>query len=162
VSAYRTRDGRHIQLVFLQGDRYWAEFCALAGRDDLAADPRFTDMAARRANREECAAALEAEFATRTYAEWKDLLAGIDAPWAPVQAVEELLDDPQVVANGYVGEVDEDGLRYRLPTVPVQFDERPPPMRRAPEHGEHTEAILLGLGYTWEQVAALKDAGAVP
>ena len=53
---------------------------------------------------------------SRTFAEWKALLSGIDAPWAPVQAVEELLDDPQVVANDYIGEVAADGgPSYRLP-----------------------------------------------
>lgn len=162
IGAYRTKDGRHIQLAFLQGDRYWAEFCRLLGRDDLLDDPRFADMAARRENGEECAAELKAEFASRTFGQWKDLLAQIDAPWAPVQAVEELLTDPQVLANGYIGEVVEDGLSYSLPTGPVQFDERPPALRRSPEHGEHTEAVLLALGYTWEQIAELKDAGAVP
>ncbi|NKQ53990.1 CoA transferase [Amycolatopsis sp. K13G38] len=161
VGSYRTKDGRHIQLVFLQGDRYWADFCELLQRADLAADPRFTDMAARHENRVACAEELSAEFAKRTFDEWKDLLARIDAPWAPVQAVEELLDDPQVVANGYVGEVDADGLSYRLPAVPVQFDERGPRLRRAPEHGEHTESVLLELGHSWEQIAELKDAGVV-
>ena len=54
------------------------------------------------------------------------MLAGLDAPWAPVQAVEELLDDPQVLANDYLGEVDARRRpSYRLPDVPVQFDERP-------------------------------------
>jgi crotonobetainyl-CoA:carnitine CoA-transferase CaiB-like acyl-CoA transferase len=162
VGAYRTSDGRHIQLVFLQGDRYWADLCALFGRPDLAADPRFADMTARRENRVACMAELDAEFGTRTFEECKELLSRMDAPWAPVQAVEELLDDPQVVANGYLGTVSEDGLEYRLPAVPVQIDERPPPMRRAPEHGEHTEAVLLEAGYTWDEISALKDAGVMP
>ena len=52
--------------------------------------------------------------------------------------------------------------RYRLPRVPVQFDERPPDLRRAPEHGEHTEAVLLELGYTWDDIAALGEAGGDP
>jgi len=159
VGSYRTSDGRHIQLVFLQGDRYWAGLCELLERPDLAADPRFAGMASRRENRVACAAELDAEFGKRTLAECKDLLSRIDAPWAPVQAVEELLDDPQVEANGYIGTVSEDGLEYRLPAVPVQIDERPPPLRRAPEHGEHTEAVLLELGYTWDDITALRDAG---
>jgi crotonobetainyl-CoA:carnitine CoA-transferase CaiB-like acyl-CoA transferase len=163
VGSYRTKDGRHIQLVFLQPDRYWADFCRLIERDDLIADPRFTDLKARGENREACVAELEAEFATRTFEEWKDLLTRIDAPWAPVQAVEELLTDPQVLANDYIGEVElEDGRSYALPNVPVQFDERPAELGRAPEHGEHTEEVMLGLGYTWEQIAGLKDAGAIP
>jgi crotonobetainyl-CoA:carnitine CoA-transferase CaiB-like acyl-CoA transferase len=162
VGAYRTKDGRHIQLVFLEADRYWADFCRAIGRDDLIDDPRFADLRARGDNRDECVAMLAAEFASRTFAEWKHVLAGVDAPWAPVQAVEELLDDPQVLANGYLGEVVDEGGSYPLPTGPVQLDERPPPLRRAPEHGEHTESVLLELGYTWEQIADLKDTGVVP
>ncbi|MDT3439193.1 MULTISPECIES: CaiB/BaiF CoA-transferase family protein [unclassified Pseudofrankia] len=163
VGAYRTSDGRHIQLVFLEADRYWDGFCRLVGREDLATDPRFADLRARAENRDACVDELEAEFAKRSFVEWQDLLGRIDAPWAPVQAVEELLADPQVLANDYLGEVDPDGgPAYRLPNVPVQLDGRPPALRRAPEHGEHTEAILLDLGYTWEQITELKDAGAIP
>ncbi len=163
VGSYRTQDGRHISLVFLEADRYWADFCRVLGRDDLVDDPRFVDLPARREHAAECVAELSAEFAKRTFDEWKVLLAGIDAPWAPVQAVEELLDDPQVIANDYLGDVVVDGSEsYRLPTVPVQFDERPPALRRAPEHGEHTEMVLLELGYSWEQIGALAEGGVIP
>lgn len=162
VGVYRTKDGRHIQLVFLEGDRYWASFCSLVGRDDLAADPRYADLAVRRQNSVECVAALDAIFAERTFEEWKALLAGLDAPWAPVQAVTELLDDPQVLANGYVGEVAlDDGTTYRLPNVPVQFDGQQATQSRAPEHGEHTESILTEIGYDWDAIIAMKDAGAI-
>jgi crotonobetainyl-CoA:carnitine CoA-transferase CaiB-like acyl-CoA transferase len=163
VGAYKTKDDRHIQLVFLQADRYWADFCRLIGREELIEDPRFVDLKARAENLQACVAELEAEFAKRTFEEWKELLAGIDAPWAPVQAVEELLTDPQVLANDYIGEVEtEDGRKYSLPNVPVQFDGAPAALGRAPEHGEHTETVMLELGYTWEQIAQLKDAGAIP
>ncbi|MBX6388499.1 MAG: CoA transferase [Frankia sp.] len=164
AGVYRTKDGRHIQLVFLEADRYWRPLCDLIGRPDLAGDPRFTDLAARAANRDACVAELTAEFATRTFAEWKELLSRIDAPWAPVQAVEELLTDPQVLANDYLGEVagTDGGPTYALPTGPVQIDERPPVLRRAPEHGEHTEQVLLELGHGWEEIAELKEAGVIP
>jgi len=67
-----------------------------------------------------------------------------------------------VVANGYVGDVHlEDGTSYRLPAVPVQFDGEGPPLRRAPEHGEHTEELLLDLGYDWDRIVELKDAGVI-
>jgi crotonobetainyl-CoA:carnitine CoA-transferase CaiB-like acyl-CoA transferase len=163
VATYRTGDGRHIQLVFLESDRYWRPFCELVDRPDLATDPRFADHRARQQHAEACAAALDEVFAARTFDEWKALLARLDAPWAPMQAVEELLDDPQVGANDYLGDVElDDGTTYRLPRVPVQFDERGPDLRRAPEHGEHTEAILLELGYSWDEIAALGAAGAIP
>ena len=64
VGIYRTKDGRHIQLVFLEPDRYWADFCRVIGRDDLADDPRFADMRVRRENAEACVAELDEEFAT--------------------------------------------------------------------------------------------------
>ena len=159
VGTYRTKDGRHIQLVFLEADRYWPQFCRLIGREDLLADARFANLASRRENGAACQAALDEEFASRSFAEWKELLAGIDAPWAPVQSLPELVDDPQVVANGYVGDVLVDGeVAYRLPAVPVQFDERSPTLRRAPEHGEDTETILTELGYGWDEIIGLKEA----
>jgi crotonobetainyl-CoA:carnitine CoA-transferase CaiB-like acyl-CoA transferase len=163
VAAYRTKDGRHIQLMFLESDRYWKPFCELVGRPDLMADDRFADHQARRANAGACVAVIDELFATKTYAEWNDALRSLDAPWAPIQAVEELLDDPQVLANDYIGEVAIDGgPTYRLPRVPVQFDEKAPELRRAPEHGEHTEAVLLDLGYSWDEISALKEAAAIP
>jgi crotonobetainyl-CoA:carnitine CoA-transferase CaiB-like acyl-CoA transferase len=162
VGMYRTKDGRHIQLVFLQPDRYWADFCRVIGRPDLGADERFADMAVRREHGTQCVEELDKEFAKRTFEEWKEVLAALDAPWAPVQSVPELLDDPQVGANGYIGKVMIDGEpAYRLPAVPVQFDGRPPPLRRAPEHGEDTEALLLDAGYGWDEITVLKEAGVV-
>ncbi len=163
VGVYSTKDGRHISLVFLEADRYWPDFCRLIGRAELIEDPRFVDLAARKEHAEECVNLLTAEFAGRTFVEWKALLSTIDAPWAPVQAVEELLDDPQVIANGYVDDVVVDGEpAYRLPSVPVQFDGAGPPLRRAPEHGEHTELILQELGYSWDEIGELQAAGAIP
>ena len=121
------------------------------------------DLAARGEHAAECIAELDAELGKRTFAECKELLGSLDAPWAPVQRVDELLDDPQVVANGYIGEVHaEDTPVYRLPTGSVQIDEQPPPLRRAPEHGEHTEAVLQELGYDWDQIAELSAAGVIP
>ena len=163
VGNYRTKDGRHIQLMFLQGDRYWPEFCRVVGRDDLIDDPRFADLAARRANADACVAELDSIFAGHTLAEWKELLAKLDAPWAPLQSGQEVAQDPQVVANGYVGEVRlDDGEAYRLPAVPVQLDEQAAPLRRAPEHGEHTEALLLELGYDWDRISQLMEQGVIP
>jgi crotonobetainyl-CoA:carnitine CoA-transferase CaiB-like acyl-CoA transferase len=163
IGTFITADGRHIQLVFLESDRYWGPLCDIIERPDLRDDPRFVDHHARDANRMACVAALDEVFASRTYEQWTQLLRQLDAPWSPVQSIEELLTDPQVLANDYLGEVViEGGPTYRLPTVPVQFDERPPALRPAPEHGEHTEAILLELGYEWEDIIRLKEASVIP
>jgi len=164
TGTYRTSDSRYIALMFLQADRYWPDFCRALGREELIEDPRFADMAARRANCAACIAELDKEFGKRTYDESRALMGSIDVPWAPVQKVSELLDDPQVIANGYIGEVvsDDDSPSYRLPAVPVQFDEQPPELRRAPELGEHTELILMELGYEWENIEKLQSQGIIP
>lgn len=162
VGVYRTKDDRHIQLVFLEADRYWDPFCRLVGREDLRDDPGFATLRDRAANAAACTAALDEVFAERTFAEWKELLAGLDAPWAPVQSVEELLEDPQVLANGYLGEVRLDETSYRLPNVPVQFDGRSADLRRAPEFGEHTEQILQELGLDWGRIGELQEDGVIP
>jgi crotonobetainyl-CoA:carnitine CoA-transferase CaiB-like acyl-CoA transferase len=164
TSTYRTADGRFIQLMMLQGDRYWPDLCRALAREDLLADARFADLTARRKHSAECVAVLDEEFGKRSFEQCKRVLGGIDAPWAPVQRVDELPDDPQVIANGYIGEVPaaDNSPAYRLPTVPVQFDESPPALRRAPEHGEHTEALLLDMGYNWDDIAALNAEGVIP
>ena len=69
---------------------------------------------------------------------------------------------PQVASNGYIGDVIIDGQpAYRLPAVPVQFDGQPPPLRRAPEHGEDTETILAELGYDWDEILRMKESGVI-
>jgi crotonobetainyl-CoA:carnitine CoA-transferase CaiB-like acyl-CoA transferase len=65
-------------------------------------------------------------------------------------------------ANGYLREVDKGGgLTFDLVASPVQHDEVSPPLDPAPEHGQHTEEILLELGIEWDEIARGKDSGAV-
>ena len=162
VGSYRTSDDRFITLMMLQSDRYWPEFCTCIGRPDLIVDERFVDGGARFANREECGRELGAEFASRTYEEWKTVLAGLSGAWAPVQMASELVDDPMVAANGYLARVDrDDGQSYDLVANPVQMDETADHLRPAPEHGQHTEEILLELGLEWDAIIAYKEAGAI-
>jgi len=162
VGSYRTSDDRFITLMMLQSDRYWSEFCECVGRPDLITDQRFADGGARFANREECVREIDELFASKTYDEWKGLLAGLSGAWAPVQMASELVDDPMVTANGYLARVDrDDGKSYDLVANPVQMDETADHLRAAPEHGQHTEEILLELGLDWDAIIAYKEAGAI-
>jgi crotonobetainyl-CoA:carnitine CoA-transferase CaiB-like acyl-CoA transferase len=163
VNSYKTKDGRWLMLVMLQTDRYWPEFCQRIGHPELVTDPRYRDMKVRFENREACIAELDAIFAGRTLDEWRAALDGMEGPWAAVQKARELLTDRQTLANGYVQEVD-GGKRGRFPLVanPVQFDETPPTLTRAPEWGEHTDELLQSeLGLPLEELLEYKAKGVI-
>jgi crotonobetainyl-CoA:carnitine CoA-transferase CaiB-like acyl-CoA transferase len=162
VGNYRTKDDRFITLMMLQADRFWPDFCEHIGRPDLIEDPRFADGAGRYANAKECVAIIDEVFASRTFEEWKAALATLAGVWSPGQMPSELADDPMVQANGYLSTVERaDGNNYDLVTNPVQMDEKAEKLTPAPEHGQHTEEILLELGLDWDAIIAYKDAGAV-
>ncbi|MGD0880547.1 MAG: CoA transferase [Acidimicrobiales bacterium] len=162
VGSYRTSDDRFITLMMLQSDRYWSEFCTLVGRPDLITDERYADGGSRFANREECIRTFDELFASKTYEEWKAILANLSGAWAPVQMASELVDDPMVAANGYLARVDrDDGQSYDLVANPVQMDEKADRLVAAPGHGQHTDEILLELGLDWDAIIACKESGAV-
>jgi crotonobetainyl-CoA:carnitine CoA-transferase CaiB-like acyl-CoA transferase len=101
-------------------------------------------------------------FRTRTYDEWRERLQTLEGVWAPLQTALEVHDDPQVVANGYLERITaSSGGDFVLPANPVQFDEVPPSVRGAPEHGEHTDEVLLELGLTYDEIIEHKVTGAV-
>ena len=161
VGTYPTKDGRFITIILLQADRFWPDLCEHLDRPDLVDDPRFANAAARYENRRECIQELRAIFRSRTYEEWRERLQTLAGVWAPVQTPLELHDDPQVAANGFLEPIATDSGEFRLPANPVQFDEMPAQVNRAPEHGEHTDEVLLELGLSYDEILEHKIAGAV-
>ncbi|MGW1029121.1 CaiB/BaiF CoA transferase family protein [Streptomyces sp. NPDC002577] len=161
VSAYRTRDGRYINLSGILTEGSFERFCEVIGRPELGADPRFNSGEARLANAAECVAALDAVFAERDLAEWTKMLAGLPVPWSVVQSAREAGEDVQVTANQYVTQVQGPAGPYPLVASPAQFDDTPPSLTRAPEHGEQGDEILLELGRDWDTILRLKAAGDV-
>ena len=129
----------------------------------MIADPRFKDARVRFEHRAACIAELDATFAQRTLAEWREAFDGMEGPWSPTQTARELHEDRQALANGYLQEVD-GGARGRFALVqsPVQFDGQRAELRRGPEMGEHTDEVLMEkLGLTLEELLAHKASGAV-
>jgi crotonobetainyl-CoA:carnitine CoA-transferase CaiB-like acyl-CoA transferase len=158
---YRCGDGGWICLGMLQPDRYWADFCRVLGRPELADDERFTNLRVRAANAGAAIEILDEVFAGRPRDEWMRMLrAGGDFIFTVVNSVDDLPNDPQVRANDYI--VDFEHPQFgttQVVGIPVRLRETPGSVRLpAPEFGQHTEEILSGLlGYDWERIAALKD-----
>ena len=162
VLAYPTADGRFVSLMMLGSDRYWPGLCEAIGRPDLVADERFATARDRAARSAECVAELDAVFSAQPLEHWCVALAKQDGPWAVVAHAAETVGDEQARTNGYVQDVDYgDGRSLPMVGAPVQIDETAPPLRPAPEHGAHTEEVLLELGLDWDEIIRLKTAGAV-
>jgi crotonobetainyl-CoA:carnitine CoA-transferase CaiB-like acyl-CoA transferase len=162
VGNYRTKDGRYITLMMLQADKFFAEVMDLIGLPDVVSDTRFADGMSRFTNREELIGMMDGVFAQHTLAEWRQILRPLSGAWGVVQEPRELSSDPAVVANGYIPTLTTmSGAPYELPVNPVQFDEQQVVPDGAPEHGQHTEEVLLEAGIEWDRIEKYKQDGAV-
>ncbi|QLL09108.1 CaiB/BaiF CoA transferase family protein [Mycobacterium vicinigordonae] len=157
ASVYKTRDGRFIALVLLQSDRFWSEFCTRLGRPELIDDERFANAVARFGNRKECIAKLRAAFESEDLSHWEKALAGFGGVWDVVRTAHEVNNDPQALANGYLPRVtDTNNNEFAVAASPVQFDETPLRLTCAPNHGEHTDALLTELGFSEDEIIEFK------
>ena len=164
ISCYRTRDQRWIWLLGLQGDRLWPDLLRAIRRPELENDPRFGSLGARREHCAELVLILDEVFATKTLGEWAEVLDREGVWWAPVQTTEEVVEDPQAEACGAFVDVPlAEGGTTRMVSSPVDFSAtRWSVATPVPELGQHTEEILLELGYDWQKIAALKEKRVIP
>jgi crotonobetainyl-CoA:carnitine CoA-transferase CaiB-like acyl-CoA transferase len=156
---YETKDGKWLMLAMLQPDPYWSEVCKAIGREDLERDPRFASFQMKGKNNIELIKILDEVFATRTMAEWKEVLEKCSFPWAPIQSVNEIVVDPQARANDFFAKFDHPTYGpIELVRNPIKLSKTPATIRSlAPEFSQHTEEVLLEHGYTWEDIAELKE-----
>ena len=161
ANRYTTKDGKIIAFNALQSDRYWPEFCRVIERPDLGEDPRFSSSEARTESKRELYEILKEAFLTRTLAEWTPHLAGL--PYAPMQNTVDVTNDPQAEANGMFLSVNHPVYGpMKVIANPLNLSETPATYRMpSPEFGQHTEEILLEIGYGWEDIARMKEQGVI-
>ena len=162
TNTYRTADDRWIVFAMVESDRYWAQFCAVIGHEELRDDPRFADAAARAENAAACIAVLDEIFAFKPLAHWEPRLARQDGQYAISRQYGELNRDEQAWANHYLQQVDYgDGRSLTLVSAPVQFNREPSDLRPAPDFGQHTDEVLGELGHSQEDIARLRGLRAI-
>ncbi len=159
--VFRCADG-HV-VASANNESQWQHFAAALGLEQLAADPRFAGNSERVRNRTELVPLLEQVFLTREAAFWIERLLAVGVPAAPVHRVDQALSHPQALANGMVATTRDGagnstrvlGLPFKVGDTVLPADASPPLL------GEHTDEILLELGFDAEQVRQLRSQKAV-
>ena len=159
--AFGTRDGYVV--VAARDEKFWQNLCDAMGRPDLKEDPRSSDNSRRVANRDFVVETLSAEFRTKSNAEWLAVLDEYDIPNAPVNDLEQVFTDPQVLARGMIGTYKHPTLGdIRYPPSPIKWSDWEPPNESAPMLGQHTVEVLTArLGLDEPEVRRLAGEGVV-
>ena len=159
--TFATSDGEIA--VAVATERQWRRLCVALGLNELIDDPRFVDNGARVRHRDELRPLLAASFGSRPSAEWLAALDAAQIPCGPVNDVLAAFAQPQAVAremrvtveHPVLGPVEQIGLPYTLSATPASIRSAPPIL------GEHSEAILLELGYDATERHGLRRDGVV-
>lgn len=148
-NIYQTKEGKYIALG-IGRPQSWATLCQVLGREDLVAQTTAE-------KREEATSFLKQTFLSKTREAWLTLLRDSDVEIGPVNNLDEVFADPQVLHRKMILEMDHPTAgKIRQIAMPIKFSETPGQIRSpAPFIGQHTEEILQDLGYAKEQIEEL-------
>jgi crotonobetainyl-CoA:carnitine CoA-transferase CaiB-like acyl-CoA transferase len=161
-NVYQAGDGRWFQMSMLQSDPVWPGFCKAIKKPELENDPRFNSMEVREDNCEELIRIIDEALAAGDSDMWELRFRENDLIYAKVQSPTEVTTDPQAIASEVFTELPHPLGTFPVIATPVKFKQNPAEVKTsAPEVGQDNELTLIDLGYTWEDIAVLKDKGVI-
>jgi crotonobetainyl-CoA:carnitine CoA-transferase CaiB-like acyl-CoA transferase len=157
---FETRDARHIA-IGTSNDAGFARLMQVLELESHISDPRFASYASRKANEEPLLEIVEPAVRTRDAADLEAALSKVGIPCSRVNNFKEVFADPQMIARNVVQDIEHPRLgKMRAVRNPVLLDHDGPDMtRHAPVLGEHSEEILLGLGYARDAIDKFVASG---
>jgi len=164
--VFTVKDGEQIFLAAVS-DAQWLTFCRILGFDDLAADPALATNNDRVRARPALLQTLRERLAARSAAELTDLFEQAGLPFAPIRRPEDLFDDPHLLATGGLADVEvadgeKAGQKVKTTLFPITMDGQRLGVRlQPPKMGEHTQALLQGLGYDEAQIEKMRQQATV-
>jgi len=149
-------------IYFITQAPVWEDICKVIGEEEWITDPDYATPKARLPRLMQIFARIEEWTKTKTKFEAMDILNGHDIPCGPILSMKEIANEPSLRKTGTVVEVDHP-TRGKYLTVgnPIKMSDSPSDVTRSPLLGEHTEEVLVELGYTKDQIATLRAEGAV-
>jgi len=163
VGVFQTADGSYLNLTILTPGPYLEDTWAHLGRPELMQDPRFNTAEALMENWVDGSVEVTRAIASQPMSYWRERFATLRGQWAPYQTLMDIANDPQVLANDMIIEVESNdgGEPLKLVSAPVQFNSEPSRPARCPEASEHTEVVLMERGVEWETIERLKEQGVI-
>lgn len=162
---YKCADGRWIGVFDNEYRRELPKFAQLFDMPDIVDDPRCASLEALQQTDAvaEVTARLNEKFRTRTSQEWLDYLNENNVSCELMRKISDVYTDEQAIANGYVREVTfKDDLKVMMPCPPVHFSEYTTrPYVSAGKLGKDTDAVFHELGYSDDEIQAMRDEKAI-
>jgi formyl-CoA transferase len=158
--TFLARDGIYIALG-VGNDNQWRKFCKLAGIEPLTNDPHYATNPKRVENRKKLVPLLQEVFLRKDSGEWLQLLSEAEIPVGPINTIDRVFADPQVLARQMLVEMEHPKVgKFKVVGSPLKLSETPVEYRIPPPLlGEHTEEILRNvLGYDRETIVRLREA----
>ncbi|MDD5247728.1 MAG: CaiB/BaiF CoA-transferase family protein [Rhodocyclaceae bacterium] len=161
-NTHTTKDGKHL-IIGANGDAIFKRLMAAIGRDDLAGDATLATNAGRDARAAELYAVIDAWVGSRSADEVLQTAAAAQVPASSIYSVEDMFRDPQYLARAMLETAKlPDGREFRMPGIVPKLSATPGGTQwLGPQLGEHTDAILAELGFSSDEIAAMRSGGAV-